>query len=465
MSSQLDPAILAAITAEARQCFLDEDAPEYLQLLEQGCQDRDRPDFNALLRAAHSLKGGAGLASLSSLQQLAHKLEDVLVGLQQETIDEVDLAWALVEKSIDEVGYVVSQAHTEDDVTANPELIVALEALAGFDSESAAGEPEATGDRNQDLIRNTLIEDLEPSLTAIEELEIDAPEELVQPMLSGFVDECTFLAETLELDWLVEAVLPIEAVLESDVTEALLLTQEIILQLRDRLSSASGGIAEYLTVDAVPAVTESEQPNELVANTLTEELESMCQAIADLGMNTPEEVISEALTGFADECIFLGETLSLPWLVEAVATVEQILVECDPLEALLTVQELVEEIRQRRNEYLSGSGDRSNFQNTAEAAVDLNDAAVDSEGAFDFSDEDEELTTVMFAPPVAQEKIVAQVAERKPAANSQVRISLESLEGMTKQCRRIDLESIPHYPPTQNLKSGKSPFAIANSPV
>ena len=29
MSSQLDPAILAAITAEARQCFLDEDAPEY----------------------------------------------------------------------------------------------------------------------------------------------------------------------------------------------------------------------------------------------------------------------------------------------------------------------------------------------------------------------------------------------------------------------------------------------------
>ena len=36
MSSQLDPAILAAITAEARQCFLDEDAPEYLQMLETG---------------------------------------------------------------------------------------------------------------------------------------------------------------------------------------------------------------------------------------------------------------------------------------------------------------------------------------------------------------------------------------------------------------------------------------------
>ncbi|MGF1542511.1 MAG: Hpt domain-containing protein, partial [Pleurocapsa sp.] len=78
MSSQLDPSILAAITEEARQCFLDEDAPEYLQMLEEGIKQRDS-DFTLLLRAAHSIKGGAGLAALDSLQELAHKLEDVLV--------------------------------------------------------------------------------------------------------------------------------------------------------------------------------------------------------------------------------------------------------------------------------------------------------------------------------------------------------------------------------------------------
>ncbi|MEL6494950.1 MAG: Hpt domain-containing protein, partial [Cyanobacteria bacterium J06623_7] len=100
MSSQLDPAILAAITAEARQCFLDEDAPEYIEMLVSGIANRAQPDFTALLRAAHSLKGGAGLASLTSLQQLAHKLEDVLVGLQQDKIEEIELAWALVENSI-----------------------------------------------------------------------------------------------------------------------------------------------------------------------------------------------------------------------------------------------------------------------------------------------------------------------------------------------------------------------------
>ena len=437
MSSQLDPAILAAITAEARQCFLDEDAPEYLQMLERGFQDRDRPDFNALLRAAHSLKGGAGLASLTSLQQLAHKLEDILVGLQQNEIAESELAWALVEKSIDEVGYVVSQAHTEDEAIANPELLVALEALVGSDAETAeATENELTDNHNQDLIRSTLTEDLENSLVAIEELEIDAPEELIKPILSGFVDECTFLAETLELNWLAEAVNPIEEVLEADTTEALLLTQEIIGQLRDRINKYLSSLDEVRTDE-----NESPQTNELVVNTLNEELETLCQAIADLGMDTPEEVINETLRGFADECTFLGETLSVPWLLEAVAPIEQLLAECDPLEALLTVQELIGEIRQRRDDYLAGV--RRTLANTAEAIAisEVEELSVDSAETFLDLPEDEEdaLSTVMFAPPVAEEKVVAKVVEHKPVISSQVKIPLENLEGMTNNVEELIL--------------------------
>ena len=434
MSSQLDPAILAAITAEARQCFLDEDAPEYLQMLERGFQDRDRPDFNALLRAAHSLKGGAGLASLTSLQQLAHKLEDVLVGLQRGEIDEVELAWALVEKSIDEVGYVVSQAHAEDEAIANPELIVALEALVGSDVETAeTPENELADNHNQDLIRHTLTEDLENSLVAIEELEIDASEELVKPMLLSFVDECTFLAETLELDWLAEAVAPIEEVLEADTTEALLLTHEIIAQLRDRINEYLSSLDSVRTDESEP-----QQTNELVANTLTEELETLCQKIANLGMDTPEKVINKALTDFADECIFLGETLSISWLVETVTPIEQILAECDPLEALLTVQELVGEIRQHRNDYLAG--DRRTLSNTAEAAAidEAEELSIKSaETFFDIPEgEDAALSTVM-PPSVVEEKVV--VTEHKPTINSQVKIPLKSLEGMTNNVEELIL--------------------------
>lgn len=426
MSSQLDPAILAAITAEARQCFLDEDAPEYLQMLADGYQDRQHPDFNALLRAAHSLKGGAGLASLDSLQQLAHKLEDVLVALQQSNLNEEELAWALVEKSIDEIGYVISQARTVEGAFADPELIVALEALVDSDIKSSeATEDKDTDNHEGDLIHQTLTEELENSLVVIEELAIDAGEETVRPLLAGFVDECTFLGETLELPWLAETVTPIEEVLKTaDTTEALLLTKEIIIELRDRISN-------YLdnTESATAKERLGESNHQLVVDTLNRDLEAMCQAIADLAMDTSEEVIEEKLTDFADECTFLGETLELPWLVAAVTPVEQILAECDPLEALLTVQELVGEICQRRDEYLAGE------------IMDGEEAIAISETEFfDLPEDDGELSTVMFAPPVAEDKLIAKVAEiQKSAADSQVRISLASLEGMSDRIEELIL--------------------------
>ena len=453
MSSQLDPAILAAITAEARQCFLDEDAPEYIEMLESGIQDRDRPDFNALLRAAHSLKGGAGLACLTSLQQLSHKLEDVLVGLQQSKIEEVELAWALVENSINEIGYVVSQAHSEEEAIANPELIVALEALMGSESEaeSEASEEEMSfGSGNNELIRTTLTEELENSFVAIEELTLDTEAELIKPLLSGFADECSFLAETLDLPWLGEAVAPIGDLNseESDPIEALLLTQEIIGQLRAE-------IAEYLThltseaeKENSESVTASVANQSLIATTLNEDLEELCQAIADLGMDTPEEVIHEAITGFTDECTFISETLDLPWLGSAVAPVEKLLAECDPLEALLTVQALIVEIRQQRDTYLADSQalaapKEAVFTSELEPESELDSAADSEAGFFDFpeNEEDAALSTVMFAPPtVSQDKMAAKVVEaQKPAANTQVKISLTRLEGMTNNIEELIL--------------------------
>ena len=452
MSSQLDPAILAAITAEARQCFLDEDAPEYIEMLQSGIQDRARPDFNALLRAAHSLKGGAGLASITSLQQLAHKLEDVLVGLQQSKIEEVELAWVLVENSISEIGYVVSQAHHADEAIANPELIVALEALMGSESESGSEseleEPVSSGGSNNDLVRTTLTEELENSFTAIEELALDTEAELIEALLSGFTDECSFLAETLDLAWLGEAVAPISESLkleDFDAIEALLLAREIIAQLRTK-------IGEHL--DNLPSEEVSEDisvsdPNQsLVATTLNQDLEELCQAIADLEMDTPEEVIQEAITAFADECTFLSETLELPWLAEAVAPIESLLTECDPLEALLTVQQLVDEIRQQRDTYLADSSTAE--LESAEEAVFSTELQLESEedledleqGFFDFPEDNEDaaLSTVMFAPPVSKEKIVTRVVEaQKPAANTQLKISLEKLEGMTNTIEELIL--------------------------
>ncbi|MEM8831690.1 MAG: response regulator [Cyanobacteria bacterium P01_G01_bin.19] len=462
MSSQLDPAILAAITAEARQCFLDEDAPEYLEMLEQGITDRANPDFTNLLRAAHSIKGGAGLASLNSLQHLAHKLEDVMLGIQQGQIAELELAWALVEKSIDEVGYVLSQARNVDDAIANPELIEALESLleSNIDPSQEYSAPESVQASSQNpLLHNTLTVDLEDSFAAIEELEIDTPEEIVKPILSGFVDECMFIAETLELPWLEEDTAPIAQILtESDAIEALLTTKEIIASLRARIGDYLSNIStEESATEENAASTATGGNYELVANSLNQDLEEICQAISELAMDTPEEIIQQALTDFSQECTFIGETFELPWLVEAVAPIEALLQEVEPLEALLTVQQIVPEIRQQREAHLADLGNLSSEINQGDdvAFVDseIEEQSLyeyeaeesDEEGFFDFGEDDEEeqLSTVMFAPTaVSKEKVVAKVAQESakvsPTVN-QVKIPLDRLQNMTNNVEELIL--------------------------
>ena len=437
MSSQLDPDILAAITAEARQCFLDEDAPLYLQMLSEGFQNYDNIDFTALLRAAHSLKGGAGLASLSSLQSLAHQLEDVLVALQQNKIAETDLAFALVEKSIEEIEFVLSQARTVDKAIADPELLVALSALVG-DKQHETAEDDAPNSDNSHFIRNTLTLDLENSFAAVEELELDTPDELVQPLVSSLIDECTFLAETLELPWLASAFEPVKEVeFTADATEILLLTQEIIGQLREK-------ITEYLSnIDrAVENPTSSPANHDsLVANTLNEDLESLCEAIAELPMDTPEATIQEAISDFAEQCSFLGETLDLPWLNDAVAPIENILVETEPVEALLTVQQIVTQIRQQRGLYLQGN---LNIESDVEAIaldnnIDTDLLELDNTDTFSDPPEEDAESKTTFAPATQPANKAVEIAASQSAANTQVKISLEELEDMTNNVEELIL--------------------------
>lgn len=345
MSSQLDPSILAAITEEARQCFLDEDAPEYLAMLESGLKERDRPDFTTLLRAAHSLKGGAGLASLENLQHLAHKLEDILVDIQQGKISEVDLGWALVERSINEVAFMLSQARTTGDVPVDWELITALEEIAkdvsAADIEADDGFSE--DDADSDLVRTALTQDLEATWKSIEELSADAPASSVAEILADFADECQFLSETLELPWLGEASASINSALENfSVTEVLELAREIVGDLRSRRDA-------YLNISEIDDTTGEDG---LVAHTLNQDLEASLAAIEELSVDMPLSLIQQFTANFSDECSFWGETLDLPWLVTAVAPLETITVEAEPEAAIAVVRDVLDEIRNLRDLYL-----------------------------------------------------------------------------------------------------------------
>lgn len=84
----------AAIRDQAYEFFVQE-AQEFLQLLEAGILDlresRDIPKVHTLMRAAHSIKGGAAGVGLESIQAIAHRLENVFRALYQQEV-ELDLS-------------------------------------------------------------------------------------------------------------------------------------------------------------------------------------------------------------------------------------------------------------------------------------------------------------------------------------------------------------------------------------
>lgn len=78
------------IRDQAYQFFIEE-APELLQVIESGLltlrQERDTAKVHAIMRAAHSLKGGAASVELDEIKTLAHRLENIFKALYNETID------------------------------------------------------------------------------------------------------------------------------------------------------------------------------------------------------------------------------------------------------------------------------------------------------------------------------------------------------------------------------------------
>ncbi|MEL6440600.1 MAG: hybrid sensor histidine kinase/response regulator [Cyanobacteria bacterium J06621_8] len=78
------------IRDQAYQFFIEE-AQELLQVLESGLldlrQDHSTPKVHELMRAAHSIKGGAASVELSAIELLAHRLEDFFKALYSDEVE------------------------------------------------------------------------------------------------------------------------------------------------------------------------------------------------------------------------------------------------------------------------------------------------------------------------------------------------------------------------------------------
>ena len=220
----LDAASLESIIQEIRTCFLYEDAPDHLAVLEQGIRQlrsnsvHSQAEYDALMRAAHSLKGSSGLAQLSTLSRLAHKLEDLLEALHQGRVQQQETAYELLSASVEQISNLIAHATSGNAATVIVEtsLLSAIAALEDFlqglpqtrqsDLEEVDSNLLATPEA--DFLKIALEVDLANSLQKVERLLHDEntpfdPVELNQA-LTALVGECTLLGQALNLSWLTE---------------------------------------------------------------------------------------------------------------------------------------------------------------------------------------------------------------------------------------------------------------------
>lgn len=175
----------------ARQTFLEQEAPQYLSLLQRGMA-QERRDYAALMRAAHSLKGGAGTFQMPQVQILAHLLEDVLEVLTQGDLPSGE---ALLPQAVQELAWLLDNAG-DAEITADPQLLAALqEAMA----QAPAPSPEA---ELQAALEGTLEDCLQIAEARLEQGDVRA--------LTELAESCALLAEELGLPWLTALIQPLQ---------------------------------------------------------------------------------------------------------------------------------------------------------------------------------------------------------------------------------------------------------------
>ena len=137
---------------EIKETFFIE-CEELLEVLEAGLiamseETHDDETVNAVFRAVHSIKGGAGAFALDCLVEFAHKFENVLDLVRSDKLETSAQVMDILLRSGDVLSDLVSAARNDNDsqTEASLQLLKELKALysGGGEEESAAEESPAT---------------------------------------------------------------------------------------------------------------------------------------------------------------------------------------------------------------------------------------------------------------------------------------------------------------------------------
>ena len=192
------------IRDQAYQFFIEE-AEELLQVLEDGLvtlkQDRSTSKVHELMRAAHSLKGGAASVELDTIKLIAHRLEDFFKALYSDKINFDDQLENLFLKAFDGLrDPLVEQMEAGDFDEEEALLTVApvfdqLEEILGEALKEADSYIPSANDLGVDIVESIFDIDVQQSLDHLVSVtnspnQFDVAQELNEQLevLSGFAE-------------------------------------------------------------------------------------------------------------------------------------------------------------------------------------------------------------------------------------------------------------------------------------
>ncbi|MDY6805237.1 MAG: hybrid sensor histidine kinase/response regulator [Cyanobacteriota bacterium] len=158
--------------------FFVEEATELLEVLERGLMrissDRELEKIHDLMRAAHSIKGGAACIGLMGIQKIAHNLENGIRALYREDLlVDMELENLLLQAFDSLREPIIQQIQTgqyneEEAIALSLPIFQAVEAKLGHSLEEAAELPEVS--MGGDMTKFLFAEEIPPGLSRWEDL-------------------------------------------------------------------------------------------------------------------------------------------------------------------------------------------------------------------------------------------------------------------------------------------------------
>ncbi|NMF84764.1 hybrid sensor histidine kinase/response regulator [Nodosilinea sp. P-1105] len=197
------------IRDQAYQFFLEE-APELLQTIETGLlvlgQRRDTAEVHQIMRAAHSLKGGAASVGLDPIKVIAHRLETLFKALySDQLIIDSDLESQLL-KAFDCLRFPLTQQLTEgrfdgDQALAQAEPVLqALEAQLANAIAATENFIPSSSELGVDMATSIFDIDVQQGLTHLEQVLTSPSQYSVAGELRAQAEIFLGFAELLDLD-------------------------------------------------------------------------------------------------------------------------------------------------------------------------------------------------------------------------------------------------------------------------